>query len=260
MPVAGSILAAAISSGPRSSPSSRRNRSADESSWRWTATSSPVAANPRTSSTCASSLSGSTPTRRVARSTARPALPAASARSAPSRSTAPDSDASRRRSPSSHAVNPGLASTSTPSSSSRPRPGSSTAAAAVPSIRTRASIVEPLGSRSPTTLPLPTVSGPPSRRRSSDRFQRSALAGSSAPVKSRSMRTWRLGGCSASARYANSAQAFLPRGAANTTPSRRTIGGPSSWAAIGMGSCSARTGATASPAAHAHTPAHTPRP
>ena len=43
-------------------------------------------------------------------------------------------------------------------------------------------------------LPLPTVSGPPKSRRSSDRFQRRALAGSSASGNSSSASCWRVGG------------------------------------------------------------------
>ena len=142
-----------------SMPNSRWNRSTEAASCRSTATSSPVAANARTSSTCASSLSGSAPSRRVASATALWASPAASARNAPSRRTAPPSPWRRRRSPSSQASNPGLASTLIPSNSSRPRPGSSTAAADVPSSSTDTSSVEPLGSLSPTVAPLPTVSG-----------------------------------------------------------------------------------------------------
>ncbi len=106
----------------------------------------------------------------------------------------------RRRSPSSHAVNPGLASISMPSSSSRPRPGRSTASPDVPPISTRTSTTVPAGSRSCTTFPLPTVSGPPRSRRSSDRFHRKAPAGSSASVKSRSISCCRLGGPCESAR------------------------------------------------------------
>ena len=68
-----------------SMPNSRWNRSTEAASWRSTATSSPVAANARTSSTCASSLSGSAPSRRIASATALCASPAASARNAPSR-------------------------------------------------------------------------------------------------------------------------------------------------------------------------------
>ncbi len=127
-PVAGGAArrparAACASSGPGSTPSSRRNRSIEAVSWRSTATSSPVPANARISRTCASSSSGSAATSRVASSTAVRALPDASARSAPSRSTASLSACRRRRSPSSQAVKPGLASISMPSRSSRPRPG-----------------------------------------------------------------------------------------------------------------------------------------
>ena len=101
------IAPASASSGPGSTPSSRRNRSSDAESWRSTATSSPVAANARTRSTCASSFNGSAATNRVASSTAVRTLPEASARSAPSRRTASLSPWRCRRSPSNHAAKPG---------------------------------------------------------------------------------------------------------------------------------------------------------
>ena len=182
-----SIRAASTSSRPGSTPSSRRNRSVDAASCRWTATSSRVAAKVRMSRTCASSSSGDAVTSRVASATPARAFPDAIARRAPSRSTASPSPRRRRRSPSNHAEKPGDASTSTPSRSSRPSPGSSTASSDVPAISTFTSIVDPTGSRSCTTLALPTVSGPPSNLRSSERFHRSAPAGSSASGNKRSM-------------------------------------------------------------------------
>ena len=100
----------ASNSGPGSTPSSRRNRSTEAESCRSTAAASPVAANARTSNTWPSSLSGSAATSRVASSTAVRAFPDASA---PQRAFAQDGLAqrscSRRRSPSSQAVKPGLA-------------------------------------------------------------------------------------------------------------------------------------------------------
>ena len=222
----------------------------------------PVAANARTSSTCASSLSGSAPTqarRERDRPPARCRPPAPGA--PPPGGRRRRARRSRRRSPSSQASNPGLASTSIPSNSSRPRPGSSTAAAAVPSSRTRH--VDRRAARQPE----------PDRRAAADGLGPTEEAAQLRQVPAQRVRRVLgvreeqrpelLASLAAAPRAPgtrDSAQTFLPRGGANTTPSRSDERRSEQLGDDGHAAMLRRTGATASPRRTLTRPLTRPRP